>query len=107
MPTASDPNNPKRRNATMRQPSEYPTGGGIGPAANRGELILDYYTTKMPAYDGICEAAADLIADVLAYIECERRVHDGEAQAALEGFIVDYAHKEAAAAEAFRNRGKK
>lgn len=27
----------------MRQPSEYPTGEGIGPAANRGELILDYY----------------------------------------------------------------
>lgn len=110
----------------MRQPSEYPTGEGIGPAANRGELILDYYMMRMPTYDGICEAAADLIADVLAHIECERRVHDGEAQAegtvsqfstpaavvddaqaALEGFIVDYAHKEAAAAEAFRNRGRK
>lgn len=107
----------------MKQPSVYPAGDGIGPAANRGELILDYYMTRMPTYDGIAEAAADLIADVLAYIECERRVHHGEAQAegtvstfpspaavvddaqaALDGFIVDYAHKEAAAAEAFRNR---
>lgn len=110
----------------MRQPSEYPTSEGIGPAATRGELILDYYMTKMPTYDGVCEAAADLIADVLAYIECERRVHDGEAQAegvvsrfstaamivddaqaGLEGFIVDCDHREAAAAEAFRNRGKR
>ena len=110
----------------MKQPRVYPNGDGIGPAANRGELILDYYMARMPTYDGICEAAADLIADVLAYIECERRVHDGEAQAegtvsqfstpamivdeaqaALEESIVDYAHKEAAAAEAFKNRGKK
>lgn len=104
----------------------YPAGGGIGPASIRGESILDHYMMQMPTYDGACEAAADLIADVLAYIECERRVHDGEAQAeggvsrfstpamivddaqaALEEFIVDYAHREAAAAEAFRNRGKK
>lgn len=110
----------------MKQQRDYPTGDGIGPASIRGESILDHYMTKMPAYDGVCEAAADLIADVLAYIECERRVHDGEAQAeglvsrfstpamvldeaeaALEMLIVDYAHKEAAAAEAFENRGKK
>lgn len=110
----------------MAKKNDYPTGDGIGPASIRGESILDHYMMQMPTYDGICEAAADMIADVLAYLECERRVHAGEAEAeggvshfpspesvvdeatsALETLIVDYAHKEAAAEEAFRNRGKK
>ncbi len=109
-----------------KKTNNYPTGEGIGPASIRGESILDHYMMQMPTYDGICEAAADMIADVLAYLECERRVHAGEAQAeggvshfpsprmvmddvdaALEEMIVDYAHKEAAAAEAFERRGKK
>jgi hypothetical protein len=106
--------------------NNYPTGEGIGPASVRGESILDHYMMQMPTYDGICEAAADMIADVLAYLECERRVNAGEAEAeggvsrfpspesvmddaasALETLIVDYAHREAALAEAFERREQK
>lgn len=105
---------------------EYPVGDGIGPASIRGESILDHYMMQMPGYDGICEAAADMIADVLAYLECERRVHAGEAEAegdvsrfpshesvmddaasALDVLIADYAHREDALTEAFQRRGKK
>lgn len=56
--------------------TNYPIGHGIGPASVRGESILAYYQTQVAG-----ATAADLIADVLAAVECDRQVAEGEARA--------------------------
>lgn len=65
----------------MKANKDYPTGDGIGPSATRGESILDHYRAMVPAGGSYGESAADLIADVLMHIECERQVAEGEARA--------------------------
>lgn len=61
---------------TMQTNRDYPAGDDIGAAASRGESILDHYQRQVPG-----STAADLVAAVLAHVEVERSVADGEARA--------------------------
>lgn len=54
----------------------YPAGDGIGSASVRGESIIAYYQQQCPG-----ATTADLIADILAAVECDRQVSEGEARA--------------------------
>ena len=56
---------------------QYPEGDSIHPASVRGESILLHYQKQA----GGDATAADLIADVLAFVETERAVAHGEALA--------------------------
>ena len=60
----------------MAQNKNYPTGSGIGPSSARGESIIAHYQKHLPG-----ATIADLVADILAAVECDRQVSEGEARA--------------------------